>query len=1231
MINLKYYKSIYLAVLLMTVGFYKCQLSQAQNFVYSKTYLEPVTTSSSTAKGIEAVTYFDGLGRPKQSIAIKGGGTSSFDLVTPFVYDDYGRQRIDVLPIPIATSNQSFQPGITETSGSSFYGARAYAEKILESSPLDRIEKQIQPGADWQSHPVDFKYQINSSTDVLKFTATSFPDKGIFYISQLKVDGFYASSKLYKNRVADEDGGTTYEFKNGKGQLLMVRKVLGNEVNVVQQQGRPLPQAEYLDTYYVYNEYNQLSFVIPPLASREFRNNSTQTINDPGVIQNDILDNLCYQYRYDGKSRLAEKKLPGKGWEFLVYDKSDRLVMSQDTDLAIQGKWLITKYDRFDRVLCTGFHPYGNREQAQNLLKDMVITEERDGTGYLQNGLQIYYNRTYFVGMETYLSVNYYDTYPPDTPFPDDNKILLEPILTDAYNSLGRSVKSFPLASFVKNIDDDSWTKNFTFFDSKGRSIGSTSINHLGGSTIANSKLDFAGVVQQAETLHNRISSENPVQILEDFTYDHQNRLKKHFHEVVGKTEKELLTENVYDDLGRLDTKSVGAVSNSSFGLVSPALQTIKYSYNIRGWITGINLNPSGNLDTTKLFSYKLKYNNPDNIYIKNYNGNIAEMDWTYGSNAINRYEYNYDQLNRLLKANFKSLNGSTTSDSEYFNEELSYDLNGNIKTLKRNARPQTGLTATQVDNLTYYYENNELSNRLQRITDNEGFPANNPSGYPGGGGINTYDANGNLLTMPDKNITTPIVYNFLNLPQVVIKNGQPVTYSYRADGAKIHKLFEVNGQNIHTDYLDGFVYTTPYTLRLQEALTASAAAEEMSTAGQKEAFELEDKPIVANPEPVLKTESTPNFFPTAEGFYDYDNFKYIYQYRDHLGNTRLSYGRNENGQLIAENGNDYYPFGLNFINPISKGGAAQVYNPSATYKNYKYNGKELQETGMYDYGARFYMPDIGRWGVVDPLAEKYTRWSPYNYAVNNPIINIDPDGRSVESLNETYKGFEAQEAFRRLQKQVAKNKPPDDIFLSKDGKVSTIFRNNQPNRFFDLSNGNKELTFNDPKGVNSSFLKRKFNVGDKIYYPVSNKDMMSAVKNVGSNSAILGARALHQLSGNNAVGSLALTASYAMIASESRGGNADFSAHYLSNVIGEENGKYVYENDSSYNIRFGNSNKMYSLMDAGNFMWGVWSAYIGLTNAEVKIGSNLNETLSGFDTEADQTAIFDGRKTKLK
>src|SRR5690606_10388819 len=100
---------------------------------------------------------------------------------------------------------------------------------------------------------------------------------------------------------------------------------------------------------------------------------------------------LAYQYRYDGEGRLVEKKLPGKGWEYMVYDKADRLVFTQDAVMRSTAQWLFTKYDKFGRVIMTGIVPGSDRASMQTMIGNNVIIENREATGFAKNdGMQIY-------------------------------------------------------------------------------------------------------------------------------------------------------------------------------------------------------------------------------------------------------------------------------------------------------------------------------------------------------------------------------------------------------------------------------------------------------------------------------------------------------------------------------------------------------------------------------------------------------------------------------------------------------------------------------------------------------------------------------------------------------------------------------------------------------------------------------------------------------------------------
>ncbi|MEZ0007094.1 RHS repeat-associated protein [Flavobacterium sp. 28YEA47A] len=268
----------------------------------------------------------------------------------------------------------------------------------------------------------------------------------------------------------------------------------------------------------------------------------------------------------------------------------------------------------------------------------------------------------------------------------------------------------------------------------------------------------------------------------------------------------------------------------------------------------------------------------------------------------------------------------------------------------------------------------------------------------------------------------TDIRYNHLNLPSRVFFGSEirKIEYLYTAGGKKVRKA--VSSRNLLEsgliDYLDGFQYR----------------------------------------------DGNLQFFPTSEGYVRATDisgttaYSYVYNYTDHLGNIRLSYAKdpeNPNVLKILEE-DHYYPFGLKHTNYNSDllvhreyRGALAIKDPVTPEPlvpvlpyNYKYNGKEFQdELGLnfYDYGARNYDPAIGRWMNIDPLAEQYRRWSPYNYAMNNPMRFIDPDGMGVDDV--IIRGSLAEKAKSMLQSSV------DNLTLNMDsqGKLSAAQTNIGP------------------------------------------------------------------------------------------------------------------------------------------------------------------------------------------
>ncbi len=362
----------------------------------------------------------------------------------------------------------------------------------------------------------------------------------------------------------------------------------------------------------------------------------------------------------------------------------------------------------------------------------------------------------------------------------------------------------------------------------------------------------------------------------------------------------------------------------------------------MQGWLTSIN--DPGSLGDDK-FGMELFYEDVSGSpsSTAKYNGNIAAFSWVHNGGSVEGYAFDYDELNRLEEGDYKTYSGSSWIGSNNYTTSYSYDLNGNIDYLTR--RNNLG---TLIDDVTYTYN----GNMLEEIDDDEsstlGILDDDITGQD-----YYYDDNGNMNL--DKNKEIEIDYNYLNLPEKIYEeggSGDELLYIYDANGTKWLKKLTDGSTITKTMYAGSFVYEDT----------------------DDDAIDDFDLDYIMNPEGKIDKLTS--------------SVEYHYYLKDHLGNTRVVF----DGAGTVKQKNDYYPFGM----------TSYQYSSSNDNK-YLYNGKELQEEQLggvnldwYDYGARMYDPALGRWHTIDPKAEDYLSYSPYNYVVNNPLIFIDPDGNGV-------------------------------------------------------------------------------------------------------------------------------------------------------------------------------------------------------------------------------------------
>lgn len=575
-----------------------------------------------------------------------------------------------------------------------------------------------------------------------------------------------------------------------------------------------------------------ISRIVPPKAVSAMRAAANWNLSQATVGE------LLLKFVYDDLGRVIEKTVPGAAVLYMVYDPLNRPVLMQDGNMRSAHQWNYMKYDMKGRVISQGIYTdntYLTRSTMQQYVTSLNYASSyyEDRSSSASGG---YYTNIIFPTANTEpLAYSYYDDYDLDNNGSPDYSYQSQSLSGEASPALYTrgmltAIRKRTVGGGLANL----WLTSVMFYDKKASLIQTLRNNQL-NTAVNNSTTrvpDFTGKVLITKVV--RIAGSTTTVVQDTYSYDHAGRLTAIDQSLNTAAAATHLVSYQYNELGQLVTRnlqpspsafpddivlngpqSLSAGQTQTYTAAhsiqlqtgfkvatgatfkaqiqgSGALQTVDYRYNIRGQLVSMNnstLVNDGvtNSDSKDAFGMELLYDQTD-ASLGNaayYNGQVSAVKWMARAGTLTQrsYRYTYDDQNRLSAAIYADrLNGSGSwgNLSAYDEKAITYDQNGNITALKRNA--MAGSAINEVDNLQYTYDGNQLTN----VTDGAGsnYTAVGFKNLTGSAAPYIYDSNGNLIQDYKKGVA--FAYNYINRTDkvtITTSTGRYISYTYEADG----------------------------------------------------------------------------------------------------------------------------------------------------------------------------------------------------------------------------------------------------------------------------------------------------------------------------------------------------------------------------------------------------------------------------------------------------------------